>query len=140
MAEYNALCDCVPALRISAQANFIPLSGELLAARIISVEKERALRDRDVNIDERAADLVDLVLLKVQEDLKNFREFMNILYNDRDQYKTVIAKLESAYQSYRETPQAKPTPKLARNGMSCLSRVSNKIMGRGSFPLFSPTG
>jgi hypothetical protein len=100
--EYNALCDCVPALRISAQANLLSLSGELLAARIISVDKERDLRNRHVDVGDRAAEFVDLVLLKVQEDHKNFNEFMKILYKEKDQYKTVIAKLEDEYQSYSE--------------------------------------
>lgn len=119
MAEYNALCDCIPALRISAQANLISLSGELLAARIISAEKERGLRNRNVNEDERAADLVDLVLLKVEEDSENFNKFMKILYKHREQYKTVIAKLEEGYQSHREE-LATPTPKPLTNGTSCI--------------------
>ena len=100
--EYNALCDCVPALRISAKANLLSLSGELLAARIISVDKERGLRNRNVDVGERAAELVDLVLLKVQEDHENFNKFMKILCKDRDQYKTVIAKLEDGYKAYHE--------------------------------------
>ena len=100
--EYNTLCDCVPVLRISAKANLLSLSGELLAARIINVDKERGLRNRSVDVGERAAELVDLVLLKVQEDHKNFNKFMNILCKDRDQYKTVIAKLEDGYKAYRE--------------------------------------
>ena len=113
--EYNALCDCVPALRISAQANLISLSGELLAARIISAEKERALRNKNVEVsDERAAELVDLVLLKVQEGHENFNDFMKILHKKKDQYKTVITKLEDGYHSHCEK-LATPVPKPAMN-------------------------
>ena len=107
--EYNTLCDCVPVLRISAKTNLLSLSGELLAARIISVDTERGLRNRNVDVGERAAELVDLVLLKVQEDHENFNKFMNILCKDRDQYKTVIAKLEDGYKAYHEKLAGIPT-------------------------------
>ena len=100
--ELRALCDCIPALRISAQANIISLIGELFAAHIISIKKERALRNRKVEVDERAAELVDLVLLRVQEDRENFNKFMKILHKDKVQYWTVITTLERRHHLHCE--------------------------------------
>ena len=109
--ELSALFDCIPSLRISAQANIISLIGELSAARIINMEKERALRSRKLGVDERAAELVDLVLLKVQEDRENFNKFMKILHKDKVQYWTVITKLERRYRLHCEELAA-PTPRV----------------------------
>ena len=122
-SEFKALIDCVPSLRIAVQANLISLSGELLAARIISVDKERALRNRNVDENERAADLVDSVVLKVQENpSENFGVFMKILHKDKKQFKVLIARLEESYHShlaskatngnivYRSIAQTRKTP------------------------------
>ena len=108
--EYNSISDCILELRLSVKANLLFLSGELLAARLISKDKEESLRNRSVPEAERAADLVSLVLDKVREDPKNYHEFVKILKKDEQQHKTVIDMLEEKYISYKgaagETPKA----------------------------------
>ena len=97
--EYECFLDCVPKLRLSVTANLLALSGELLAARLISPANETSLRNRNVNEEERAADLVNFVLHKIQEDSANYHVFVNILKKDPTQYNTVIEVLEEKYRA-----------------------------------------
>jgi hypothetical protein len=95
--EYNSILDCTIGLRLAVQPNIISLSGELLCARLINVDKETWLRNTSRREDDRAADLVSLVTNKVREDPKNYHEFVAILKKDERQYKTALALLERNY-------------------------------------------
>ena len=101
--EFNAILDCIPELRLAVQPNIISLSGQLLAARLINRDKEKALRNKNAEEAERAADLVDLVSGKVEEDPKNYHKFVEILKKDK-QYSTVTTKLDESYRSHKGIP------------------------------------
>ena len=102
--EYNCIVDCTRELRRSAKLNLLSLCAELLAARLINEDKERSLRNRNVDEADRAAELVSLVAIKVQEDPTNYHVFVAILKKDEQQYKTVVTLLEKTYKSRKETP------------------------------------
>ena len=119
--EYECFLDCVPKLRVSIRANLLELSGELLAARLISPTKESSLRNRNIDEEDRAADLVSLVLHKIEEDSENYHVFVNILKKDQPQYKTVIELLERAYRARNGGSASPPSPVPLQdhsNGMS----------------------
>ena len=100
-AEFEAMKDCLTELRLSAKTNLLSLSGELLAARLISDDNEESAGNRNVDEAARATDLVRLVKDKVREDPCNFHKFLAILKNDYQQYKSVINKLKNRYDMHK---------------------------------------
>ena len=115
--EYQCFLDCIPELRLSVKADLSALSGELLAARLIHPEKESSLRNRNVDEADRAADLVSLVLGKIEEDSANYHVFVKILKKDQPQYKTVIELLEEKYRSRINGGSPPPCLSSLDNGM-----------------------
>jgi putative heme degradation protein len=114
--EYNSMVDCTPELRYSVKPNIVSLSGELLRARLINEDKDTALRNRNVEEADRAADLVSLVTNKVLEDPENYHKFVAILKKDEQQYKTALALLEKNYEA-RERVVESPGPSGKDNGV-----------------------
>ena len=107
--EYNAIFDCIHELRLAVQPNLISLSGQLLSARLLNRDKEKSLRNRNVEEADRAADLVDLIIGKVEEDSKNYHKFIEILKRDK-QYNTVTSKLDESYRSHNGPKEPTPPP------------------------------
>ena len=112
--EYDCTIDCTPELRRSAEPNLLSLCAELLAARLVNEDKEKSLRNRNIEEADRAADLVSLVTNKVKEDLSNYHVFMRILKKDGRRYKTLITRLEESYKSRGEA---------VRDGVSALKQL-----------------
>lgn len=109
--EYNSILDCIPELRRSVESNLISLCGELLRARLINEDKEKSLRNRNVEETDRAAELVSLVASKVQEKPENYRVFVGILKKDERQYEALITLLEESYESRTKGPTEPSEPK-----------------------------
>ena len=96
--EYNAFLDCISELRLAVKASPLSLSSDLVAARLISPEKEESLRNRSKDDVDRAADLTSLLLDKIQQDPKKYYGmFVEVLKKDEDQYETVLQLLEQKY-------------------------------------------
>ena len=74
-----------------------PLSQELVAGELISVDQGVELRNGNVGAVDRAANLVALVTNKVEQDRKNFYLFVEILANNRSVYKEILEFLEPIY-------------------------------------------
>jgi hypothetical protein len=110
--EHDSMLDCTPELGLAVQSNIVPLSGELLRARLISEDKDMALRNRNTELTDRAADLVSLVTNEVRADPENYHKFVAILKKDKQRYKTVLAQLEKTYKDCKgvmESPGPKPS-------------------------------
>ena len=97
--EYEAMKDCVPRLRLAVKGDLVTISGELLAARLISEDKEASLRNKMIDEGERAAEMVSLIMDKVREDRGNYHVFLEILKQDhlRGRYQSIIGKLEEKF-------------------------------------------
>lgn len=91
--------------------DLIALCGELLRARLINEDKERSLRNRNVEEADRAAELVSLITDKVKEDPENYHKFVTILKKDEQQYKALITLLEKSYESRTRGPTEPSEPK-----------------------------
>ena len=97
--EYNCMIDCTPELRCSAEPNLLSLGAELLAARLISEDKEKSLRNRTVDEADRAAELISQITTKVKENSANYRVFVGILEKDERRYSSVLTRLKEKYKS-----------------------------------------
>ena len=77
--------------------SLISLIFKLTSLGLISIEQGRAIRNRYVGIEEQAADLIDIIINKIEENEANYRTFITVLRDSGATYKDVIRNLESTY-------------------------------------------
>ena len=91
--EYKCMRDCLTDLRLAVRADLLWLCGELHANRLISEDKERSLRNRNVDEADRVAELCSLLIDKVRLDPENYHVFLEILKKKERFFKEIIALL-----------------------------------------------
>ena len=90
---YFTLQEYVPDIRTAVKANLTQLSGALLAKHLISSENDVKLRDRAQNEEDRAADLVTLVMDQVKLNPDNYKTFVDILKESGPHFRHIIQRL-----------------------------------------------
>ena len=95
--EYFTLIKATGQLTRAVKNDLVHLSVELVANQLITVDKGEELRNRNVDVMERAAELVALVTNKVEQDKKNYYTFVRILIGYRITYGKVLEVLEPVY-------------------------------------------
>ena len=95
--EYCTLIKATSQLTRAVRNDLVQLSVELVANQLITVDKGEELRNRNVDVMERAAELVALVTNKVEQDKKNYYTFVRILIDRRTTYEKVLEVLEPVY-------------------------------------------
>ena len=96
-AEYFAMIKATVQLTHAVKSELTPLSQELVARQLISVDQGVELRNGNVDVVERAANLVALVTNKVDQDRENYYRFVEILIDSRSVFKEVLESLEPVY-------------------------------------------
>ena len=85
-------------LSIAVRADLTTLSGYLLADRLITQENVSELTDQRHSLEaERANRLVELVLLSVETNPKNYITFVGVLEKNRAHYKDTLNDLQRMY-------------------------------------------
>ena len=97
--EYLAMIKATVRLTNAVKNELTPLSQELVARELISVDQGVELRNRNLGAVDRAANLVALVTNKVGQDRKNFYVFVEILTEDRSVYKEILEDLQPIYKT-----------------------------------------
>jgi hypothetical protein len=77
--EYRTLVRCTADLQLGVKMELISLGAGLVSAELITPDQYREIRNCHVSRLDRAADLVDLIQVKVQQDPKCFYVFIHIL-------------------------------------------------------------
>ena len=95
--EYLAMIKATVRLTDAVKNELTPLSQELVARELISVDQGVELRNGNVGAVDRAANLVALVTNKVGQDRKNFYCFVEVLTNSRSVYKEILEDLQPIY-------------------------------------------
>ena len=90
---YTTLLEHVPNIRTAVKANLTQLSGALLAKHLISPGSDVKLRDRSQNEEDRAADLVTLVMDQVKLNPDNYKTFIDILKESGPHFENIIQLL-----------------------------------------------
>ena len=90
---YTSLQKHVPNIRTAVRANLTQLSGELLAKGLISPESDVKLRDRAQSEEDRAAELVTLVMDQVKLNPDNYKTFIDILKESGSHFNAIIQLL-----------------------------------------------
>ena len=97
--EYCTLIEATGQLTRAVKNDLVQLSVELVANQLITVDKGEELRNRNVDVMERAAELVALVTNKVEQDKKNYYTFVRILMDHKLTYEEVLKVLEPVFTS-----------------------------------------
>ena len=92
--EYDTLLRATSKLTKVVKNNITSLCAELVSSRLITPEQQRALRNPNHDVLERAADLVALVTEKVEEDRGRYHDLLAILKQDENTYREVLNVLE----------------------------------------------
>lgn len=102
-AEYHTIIRNRHKLQLSFK-NYhilIGLTSKLISSYLISLEEGIAIRNRHVDVEERAAHLLDLITIKIEENEVNYHTFVRILRDSGATYKDVIGNLESTYRTVK---------------------------------------
>ena len=108
-------------LTTAVKNELTPLSQELVARELISVDQGVELRNGNVSALDRAANLVALVTTKVEQDRKNFYNFVEILNDNQSTYKKILEDLQPIYQSGMSTLKT-----VVITGLVCVGKGSQQ--------------
>ena len=97
--EYDAIIKTTAKLTRAVKNELTPLSQELVARELISVDQGVEMRNGNVGAVDRAANLVALVTNKVEQNRKNFYRFVEALIDNRSVYKDILESLEPIYKT-----------------------------------------
>ena len=95
--EYKAIVKATAKLESAVKHNITPLCGELVSCGLITPDQKSRLRNRNHDESERAADLVEMITNKVEQDPKNYETFLTVLQGDRTTYQEVLGILEQPF-------------------------------------------
>ena len=91
--EYRALIKATGKLTRVVKNNITSLCADLVANNLITPDQQRKLRNPNQDVLDRAADLVELITDKVEQNPANYYTFVKILEEDRATYKDVLELL-----------------------------------------------
>ena len=98
--EFLTLLQCTPQLKDAVQNDLDSLSGELLAANLISPDNDSHLRNQRVSAAIRAADLVAYVRTRVKLDPSKYHVFIEVLKRREADHKSILKILAEKYQTH----------------------------------------
>ena len=92
--ECDILRKATPQLESAIRETITPLCAKLLARGLIDRDQRIKLRNAARDKVERAADLVDIIAGKVEQDPKNFYTFIEVLQESGDTYAEVLQRMK----------------------------------------------
>ncbi|MCG8625708.1 MAG: hypothetical protein MJE68_27380 [Proteobacteria bacterium] len=100
--EYLTIVAKTDYLRLALQNDLISIGGSLVACGFISPDQYSRLRNGMFTESERAADLVQWIQNKVQQNAQNYRTFIGVLQKDTMQYSHALTTLQEELTQRRE--------------------------------------
>ena len=97
--KLRTLIKCTPQLKDAVQDDLDSLSGELLAANLISSDNDSHLRNPHVSAAYRAADLVAYVRTRVALAASDYHVFIEVLKKREADHKNILKILAEEYQT-----------------------------------------
>ena len=92
--EYRTIIQCTPELTTALKHDLVSLSGELLAAGLISDDNHAAVCNGGAN---RASQLVGFLRNRVYLDAANYHSFIRVLTQREDDHKYILQILHKKY-------------------------------------------
>jgi hypothetical protein len=119
--EYYSTVKATSKLARALKNNITPICMDLVSNQLITPEQQRKLRNPNHDAVERAADLVEHLTDKVEENPANYHTFVKILEEHRATYKDVLECLVFPSDPIIPTPDLKPGTAAADSGRLILS-------------------
>ena len=102
--EYRTIVKCTPALELALKDDLDTLSGELLAANLITSDQADKITDPRLDgVEHRASEMVALIMDKVALDTKNYRSFIDVLERRHKDHKEILKILHKKYKELGES-------------------------------------
>lgn len=95
--EYLTIVSKTEDLRLALQHDLVSIGGALIACGFISSDQYSRLRNRMFTESERAADLVQWIQDKVQENAQNYHTFIRVLQQNIMHYSHILSGLQVLY-------------------------------------------
>ena len=102
--EYKTLVHLTSALQLAVKTQLTPLGGELVSSRLITPGRYHVLRNSMHPEEDRAADLVQLIQDKVQQNPQWYQVFVSVLEKDWSQYGDILQTLHQTMESFQQLP------------------------------------
>ena len=93
--EYKILKRYIPEVETAVKSHLTSLGGKLTSSNLISPGNYAKLRNLSISEEDRAAELVSLVLDKVKLKRENYRTFLDVLRTSGGHFNDILSKLES---------------------------------------------
>ena len=91
--EYCSIVEATGKLTRALKNNITPICADLVSKHLITTEQQRGLRNPVHEAIDRAADLVQLLTDKVEENPANYHTLVRILEEDKTTYGDVLEHL-----------------------------------------------
>ena len=101
--EYKTLIRYTPEIRTAVKSHLTSLGGKLIASNLISPENDARLRNLSISEEDRAAELVSLILDKVKLNKENYEIFLDVLRTSGGHFNDILSKLESPEEAQQES-------------------------------------
>ena len=102
--EYKTLVHLTSALQLAVKTQLTPLGGKLVSSGLMTPERYRVLRNSMHSEEDRAADLVQLIQDKVQQNPQWYQVFVSVLEKDWSQYGDLLQTLHQTMESFQQLP------------------------------------
>ena len=121
-AEYRTLLFHTADLQLAMKAQLILLGAQLVSAQLITTEQFCEIRNPQHPSEKRAADLVQLVQDKVQQNPQCYQTFIDVVKKDQSQYGDILEKLQQTYHAklQQQHTLAIPAPS-GSTGVLCMA-------------------
>ena len=96
-AEYQTLVRHTADLQLAVRENLTRLGGNLVSVMLLNSDQYAKIRSQHNAIEDRAADLVEFLKIKIQQNPDNFRTLTDVLNKDQNEYYYILEKLEHTY-------------------------------------------
>ena len=101
MAEYRTLVQLTAEIELAVKDQLVDIGSKLVASELITPAQARSLRNTSNSVESRAADLVEYIQTKVQQNSQHYSTFIGVLEKDLAQYDDILKKLREKYDSLR---------------------------------------
>lgn len=98
-AEYRALTRHTSDLQLAIGRNLTPLGAGLVGAELITPDQYDDIRTPYRPVNDRAADLVRFIQIKVCQNPQHYNTFIDTLKKDEREYRDILKKLEESLKS-----------------------------------------
>lgn len=135
--EYRTLIYQTQNLQLAVKNHIIPLGAALVSSTLITADQYKIIRNSHNSTESRAADLIDMIQLKVKQDPQYYHIFIRVLGCNPDQYRPILQLLHKTFvdeQQLTDTTvnrgQSSVPPPSQRSGMCNVMFQALKVWAR----------